>query len=129
MIFNLKFIAIAALASYLAGSVSGLWIANKWHNYSAMRAAITALKEANKRYRDAVGVSKDIDKETSDVELDNETILAAINAKIEAEALRKQKEQPNDCRPQASPMAKPVESIPVDECIPPSILRSIGELK
>ncbi len=127
MIFNLKFIAIAALASYLAGSVSGLWIAHKWHNYSAMSAAIKSLKEANKRYRDAVGVSKDIDAQTSDIELDNETIMNAINAKIE-EAL-KQKGTTNACAPESPQAPKPVESRVVDECIPSSVLRAIGDLK
>ena len=130
MVFNLKFIAIAALASYLAGSFSGLWIAHKWHNYSTMRAAITSLKEANKRYRDAVGVSKDIDEKTSSLELDNETILSAINAKIEAEALRRQKELTNDCKPNEPPVAKPIQSVPnSDECISVDLLRSIGGLK
>ncbi len=127
MIFNLKFIAIAALASYLSGTVSGLYIAHKWYNYSAMSAAIRSLKEANKRYRDAVGVSKDIDKDTSNIEIDNETIMNAINAKIE-EALNK-KGPPDACRPEPQPTSKPADRNPIDECIPSSVLRAIGELK
>lgn len=122
---NIKLIAIAALGTFLSGSISGIWIANKWHNYTAMRAAIQSLKEANKRYRDAVGVSKDIDVETGNIELDNETVLAAINKKIEDELAKRRPS--HDCNPQPSPMPKPVESL--DVCIPAGVLRAIGELK
>lgn len=129
MIFNLKFIAIAALSSFLAGSVSGLWIANKWHNYNAMRAAINSLKEANKRYRDAVGISKDLDKNTSSIEDDNEAIIAAINAKIEREAFRKTQERENECKSVVKAPKTDQRDPVVDVCISADILRSIGELK
>ena len=125
--FTLKTVGIVALVAFLSGSINGAYWLNKWHNYDKMAAQIDALKAANKRYRDAVGVSKDIDIETSDVEADNETILSAIEAKI-ADAMKK-RGPPNACKSETAPAPKPDDPEPRVECIPADVLRAIGDLK
>lgn len=124
LVFNIKTVSIAILVAFSLGAASGAHLMGKWYRYDLMAAQIKNLKAANKRYADAVGVSKDIDAATGEIELSNDEILAAINAKIE-ETARKKPEEPKN----AATIEANVANADGVVCIAPDVLHEIGRLR
>lgn len=126
MIFSIKITAIIALAAFLSGTLSGVIMTAKLYNISAMRAKINELKADKARYVKAIGVSKDIDAATNEIDISNDEIEALISAKIDAAVRERERrrEQPksNDCAPVA-----PIDPDPM--CVDADVLRAIGKLK
>lgn len=120
---GLNVIATLCAACFMFGSVTGAVVTYRFYNYNAMQKTISVLREANKKYEEAIGVSKNIDSAGDEVEFSNDEVMAAINEKIRAEA-EKIKGKQDDCAGQ-------VDKKRSDKfiCVPPDILRAIGGLK
>jgi hypothetical protein len=126
MILSIKAIVIASIIAFLSGNLSGIILTAKLYNISAMRAKINALKEDKLRYVKAIGVSKDIDAATSEIDISNDEIEALIAEKISAAIREKERRREIEKTGNRDPIAPAnIDSM----CIDADVLRAIGKLR